>query len=1001
MAQENELIIGLGGVGGRCIKEFCMTRLIREDDTRRLRQKETIFELLYIDSNNDIYRADWKVYAKDVKIPNRDFIHLKGTTGISISNIAQEGNVSPWIGDLTGQFGKKTNTKSKREAEVMLQGLDGASQLRRFGRALFASQADKVRTTLRNKISSLIVGRDNKDINVRIFCTLGGGTGSGSLIDMITLVKTMARDLGCNAKICVYPFVAGAAASGQNAGSFYENEYATLRDLNALMVKKYRPHIAAGESCIPFKENNPVSQVFISSEMSPGSLPLDDQIRHIVNAYYDLVVYMSGCGGENAANAQRAITMEDLGQSTPGEKAKGSTDVVRSYAFAALGARRWCVPTNQIRELLKLDTEKRVLECWLYGSDVAPRNIDQYLQPGFDLATGSCLTTLGEWQEKYINLLDAQLKDINDNNKRDADTLMQIRVTSDRLVQETKSLEGDPNFAVTMNPLYEADAQQLFAVLEGNVDTVIQWRSAKAWGLQDIKALLEQVNTELPAWVNRLMAGTPMPDEDSDKGLVGQMQRREDEWPKLGWLAIHLGHKDEEMIINQGKDAKQRVLDVFTLMRKTALEKIIDLFTQKLNGLRSVVGAACKDVKSKIDHVQQSISGYEAELKTHDGEGVSASGDMYVYDAKNLDKVRDLMEKQKQKLHDQMVTTYNKLWEDTVGNVSQYTSAKLDRLCMGIGENLYETSKSLHDAVTTGETHPVLVASIMDSLLQIGGTNEETWQQKLIDKVRKFAQTVNTSVDLKPTQGLTCPRTSPQAALIIGFPEGSARTDLSRWLLENIKANIPAGTVAVDTLGIYEHSSMYEIRMLYIPFWFPARFATVTDYVYSKYRESCQDEEKKGYVSYFANLDDNDNGLASANRPPLRLDGDPDTENMLKFEVASGLKYSAESRGFAVVSRNKGGQITFLRSIDEMNVPEYTKGFDDSKVPFPDDEFTDSLDAAIELAKSTMTPEQKTAHKKQYADRLKELYDEGKSESEEYEETKAKYDLLNELLADD
>lgn len=323
MAKNHEIIIGLGGTGGRAIHAFKRVVHRRKAEAAELQEMAQI-SYLYLDSNDDVLhssagelflRSEYILLEKD---------HLK------LNEISQLRHIAPWLGNMAEHL-----------SETTLIGLGGSGQLRRVGRLLFACHVQRIKAHLRAMIGDMING-SNPDIRFRLFCSLGGGTGSGCLIDMITLIHSLIEEMNISGEIYVYPFVSGRSVDVSNAGVFYENEYATLRDLNALMLGRYHPHMLAEADNSFYQNFPPVRQVFLSSEMAPGAPCLSEQLEHMAEACFDTIAYASGLYEEPAC--LRALTGEDLLDVFPGEPEDGPP--LRSYRFATLSRSNWALPAQ-------------------------------------------------------------------------------------------------------------------------------------------------------------------------------------------------------------------------------------------------------------------------------------------------------------------------------------------------------------------------------------------------------------------------------------------------------------------------------------------------------------------------------------------------------------------------------------------------------------------------------------------------------------------------------
>lgn len=986
MWTKNEIIIGLGGVGGRSIAAFRRAQHLRISDTKRIEKEGARFEYMYIDSNDDILGSDiWNIFGTSVRLEPRDIVMLKQAGQLpSIREISNNPNISEWIGEITEQFGKRKGS-STDDAERELQGLKGAGQLRRYGRVLFAMHVDKVRNTLKSKIASLQNGREGA-VNFRLFCTLGGGTGSGSIVDMVTLIKTIGQEERFEANVYVYPFVAGNAAEAANSGSFFENEYAALRDLNALMVQTYNPYVvgrtAGRNQGNEFDVTEPICSVTISSELAPGSPSLPEQVDYMAKACFDAIIYGYSY---KEPNCLKAISGEDLVDVTPGEPVGKA---IRSYRFSALGARRWCVPTAQIKDLLKYDCEKRLLEGWLKGSPLpkgmTKRDLTPLLQTTFELKSGNVFKALDEKKAELLQPLRDEIAVIEKENKRNATLLLDMGTIADSAVEKARSLMSDGNVLAKLDPCYDMDAEAIFKNIQDGIDRVLTWKAAvgDAWGLTDVSVFLDQYIQQTTQWPATLLAGESG-DEETDRRIRANMQARAEEWDKLGLLTIWLTSLDERMILAHSKDAEARVMNAFLSFRRVIIENLCERVAQRLNTLKRIVDNAIHDLKAKIDTVDRQISNFERDLVRNAED--NGFGDMFEYDRVNLAAVREHMGKETKALQAVMASTYSPEWSHFIQSIADYTSDKLDSLCHELDSNLaYRTSEELHDkACTTGNLKPVLIGSIFDRLAQIAGPEESLWESRLGDRVRKFLSNLGLSTYLQGN-GLQQPQKSPAAAIVFGLPSKAGNVKLMEWLKDKLQTSLPSNySIKQGRSDIFQHECEHEIRVLYMPYWFPARFSSVVDVIYNKYIDTAQQED--GPVKmYFANIDDNDNGLTSANRPPLTDKGDPDQQNMNEVDLGEKVFVMGGDRPRYIVKRNKG-QISLLLSVDAYGKPKYSDDYPESMREFPSGRFKTDLRKAYELAKASMTSEEKIALVKELTEALDELEERGIDEtSDEY-----------------
>ena len=122
-----------------------------------------------------------------------------------------------------------------------------AGQKRRAGRLLFAANAVGYVNCLRNANARCeSVSGDSSRLNIHIFAGLAGGTGSGSVVDVVL----QSRKTFPNAKISVYAMIPEMNLpedkTDMDQGRYYQNGYAAMNELNALQVGRWDPQDVTG-----------------------------------------------------------------------------------------------------------------------------------------------------------------------------------------------------------------------------------------------------------------------------------------------------------------------------------------------------------------------------------------------------------------------------------------------------------------------------------------------------------------------------------------------------------------------------------------------------------------------------------------------------------------------------------------------------------------------------------------------------------------------------------
>lgn len=344
---KNHLFIGLGGQGGKSIAELQKVIQNRSGDAKALEKSGQKWDVLYIDSSRDVTneRRNWVYFGKDLKLQPSSFLYLKDDgEAINAHSMAQRPDVAPWIGDVD-----KLHTFLEGS-----QGIQGANQRRRLGRLLIARNADRIRKAVcEDKITPML--SNGNQCAIHIFASLAGGTGSGGIVDLVTMLRTEYPNASVDGgfPIFLYLYVTDRAFEEAQVGYFHQNQSAALRDLNALCCGKFRPTLLGSASVpMPFKGDEPITQILLSSQLNSKNqmLSLSQQHQIVAEAAFERIY--SYVSGNLDTTQQKAVTGEDKLPSYPGEPVG---NLSRTFRFGSVGMRRWEVPIDEVRELLARD----------------------------------------------------------------------------------------------------------------------------------------------------------------------------------------------------------------------------------------------------------------------------------------------------------------------------------------------------------------------------------------------------------------------------------------------------------------------------------------------------------------------------------------------------------------------------------------------------------------------------------------------------------------------
>ena len=336
----NHLVVGLGGTGGKSIR--ALRKLIFAEQ-RLAAESSQCIDFLYIDSSREMMSQtdpSWKVLGNSVQLSAASQLRI---TGEDLSSVLDNINNYPGIRDWIGSSG----TWKEILGTIVGEALGG--QKRRLGRFLFARRITEFKTKVQNLVQGL---QSNGDASVtfHVIAGLAGGTGSGSVVDVISQLRQTYPDV---LKYKVMPYLLLPDQYPQanwDTGNYHANGFAALTEINALSTAAYKPVDISTGNQINVKD--PFNGAYIiSNENENGYIAnVDTEVPGIIAEFLFQKIFVAGAVGltsiarmENAEN----------GDGTPETSASSHTGQ-RSKRFLGFGIKRIAIPEEEIKEYLTL-----------------------------------------------------------------------------------------------------------------------------------------------------------------------------------------------------------------------------------------------------------------------------------------------------------------------------------------------------------------------------------------------------------------------------------------------------------------------------------------------------------------------------------------------------------------------------------------------------------------------------------------------------------------------
>lgn len=348
----NHLIIGLGGTGGKIIREFRKRYFEEYNDLNP--HNDVFVDYIYVDSSEDDLSQKWKVLGTDVSLSAAQKV---STNGISLS-LLKELNHYPTLNSFITR-GDVPMIESSL-GKLIDAGIGG--QRRRLGRMLFANHVNGERgfvQTLENSVRNITTKSNTADVHFHIVAGLAGGTGSGSLIDTIAQIRKhySYQIEGTKYSVHLYLYVPEntIASASHNAGFYQANGYAALSELNALSIGKYNPVDVSGEKALDgtskrIESDSPFEAAFLFSNTNENGHILDVG-RGVPKMVADFLYQKTiAAGNEDGQGKMRRLETSENQGSEPECDTAGRP--MRSRKFISFGVSRIIYPETEIQEYM-------------------------------------------------------------------------------------------------------------------------------------------------------------------------------------------------------------------------------------------------------------------------------------------------------------------------------------------------------------------------------------------------------------------------------------------------------------------------------------------------------------------------------------------------------------------------------------------------------------------------------------------------------------------------
>lgn len=347
---ENHLIIGLGGTGGRVLAAF--RKLMFERFDGDVKPKDMWIDYLYVDSSEQDLKmkdpAQWSVMGKSISLTEDSIVKIPAANLRDyVDNKSRFKYLAPWLGNSEDWKNIINDPKI---------GEGAAGQKRRLGRLLFANGSPEFNKIVGVKARNLSYNPDGRKITYHVVAGLAGGTGSGSVVDVVAQLRKLFPDQTSN-KIVLYLLLPEEHPNPEwaSTNNYKPNGYVALTELNALDLKAFKPwNLSEREYDVKKLELSlPFYSAYLITDTNRVDVRFD--VNKVIPATIAELIYQKTIGvalsdkkiGEGATESAAHF----FNNVEKGENPNYSDyDSPHCYKFNGFGIKRLAIPEQEIKE---------------------------------------------------------------------------------------------------------------------------------------------------------------------------------------------------------------------------------------------------------------------------------------------------------------------------------------------------------------------------------------------------------------------------------------------------------------------------------------------------------------------------------------------------------------------------------------------------------------------------------------------------------------------------
>lgn len=368
---KNHLIVGLGGTGGNIIRSLrkLVFQNFRQDDPT-----DVNLRYLYVDSSGAMMAPDdptWKILGRSVQLPERSQMQISGMNLRDVvDNLGSYPGISPWLGNRE-DFSEIIS--SAGAANVV------GGQKRRLGRFLFACKAAEFKRRVGELVRDM---HTNPGPGVtrtiattfHVCCGLAGGTGSGSIVDAISQIRSQfpnSSDPNNQYRIIVYAVLPSRyPPPGHAVRNYHANGYAALLELNAMALQLWKPHDVTGVESARLTLQDAFNNCYLFGDENEAGVKIDLNLEapDIMASYlFQKIVEIQKIAFGATSDDNPLLRQEEYENQDFSAERSPKGKPRRNRQFFSFGIKQIAYPEVEIREFLTYSFAREAVRQLLFN----------------------------------------------------------------------------------------------------------------------------------------------------------------------------------------------------------------------------------------------------------------------------------------------------------------------------------------------------------------------------------------------------------------------------------------------------------------------------------------------------------------------------------------------------------------------------------------------------------------------------------------------------------